>query len=176
MSDQHNGQDHKAAAENEETSFEQELGPDGQPVVVQVEEPKQDDRLARLMAEFDNYRKRTAKDSILDRQRGRRDAASKFLPVLDSVDMALLSMAADSPFRSGLEGVRQQVLNAFEGLGLKKIPTVGQAFDPQLHEAIARMPHPEAPEGTITAETRAGFTDEVGLVRAAQVLVSAGNS
>lgn len=140
------------------------------------DEPEADDKnqqLLRLMADFDNFRRRTAKEKLLERQRGRREAAEKLLPVFDSLTMGLLTMPADNPVRSGMEAVQQQLLSAFDQLGLKKISTKGEPFDPELHEAIVHMASPE-PEGVVCEESRAGFIDDVGLLRAAQVVVSSG--
>lgn len=146
------------------------------PPVVEAAAPAEsaDDRFVRLMADFDNFRKRTAKEHLLQRQHGRREAIEKLLTVFDGLTMGLLKMPKDNPYRQGLEVIQQQFVSAFEGLGLKRIRTRGQRFDPQIHEAIGNMPSAEYPEGIICEESRAGFTDEAGLVRAAQVLVSTG--
>ncbi len=133
------------------------------------------ERYVRLLADFDNYRKRASKDLSLERQRGRRDAAERLLPVFDSLDMGLRS-AKDDATRGGLTAVRTQLLQVFESLGIQKIETKGEKFDPELHEAIAHMASAEIAEGHITDESRAGFEDSVGLLRAPQVVVSSGES
>lgn len=156
----------------------------GEPEEIILEEaapepdPQQEDadqRLMRLRADYDNYRRRTAKESAQQQQRGRREAAAKLLPVIDSLSMALLSIPADNPARTGIDAVMRQAIACFEDLGIRRIPTRGETFDPELHEAIGHLPHPEFPEGIICEESRAGFVDELGLLRPAQVLVSAGN-
>lgn len=134
------------------------------------------DKLVRLMADFDNFRRRSAKEKLLERQRGRREAAEKILPVYDSVAAALMTIKPDQvALRTGLEAVQSQVLRAFDGLGISRIATVGEKFDPQIHEALMHTPSPQHAEGIIVAESRAGFTDEIGMLRAAQVVVSQGS-
>ncbi len=134
-------------------------------------------RYLRLAADFDNYRKRMVREMALERQRGRRDAAERLLPVYDSLAVGLTQVKDDeSPARAGMLAVQAQLLGAFEQLGLRKIPTVGERFDPELHEAIQQMPHSEFEEGVVCMEARAGFVDEqVGLLRPAQVIVSSGS-
>jgi molecular chaperone GrpE len=133
------------------------------------------EKYVRLLADFDNYRKRVSKDLAQERQRGRRDAAEKLLIVYDSLAMGLLTMKdAPEAVRAGMEAVRAQLIAAFSTIGVQKIETKGRRFDPAIHEAIAQMPS-DAEEGIILEESRAGFEDAVGLLRAAQVVVSGGN-
>lgn len=133
-----------------------------------------EDRLKRLMAEYENFRKRSLREKSQERQRGRREAVEALLPVYDSLSMGLLSIKADDPAREGMQAVLQQLLQSFEVLGLMKIPTKGEVFDPEKHEAIVHMPSGDVPEGSIVEESRSGFEDEVGLLRPAQVVVSSG--
>lgn len=134
-----------------------------------------DDKLMRLMADFDNFRRRSAKERAQERQRGRRDAAEKLLPVFDSLASGLLSVKPGDPVRAGMEAVFNQLLSSFAQLGIRRIPAKGEAFNPELMEAVARLPHPELEENVVMEETRPGFVDDLGLLRAAQVVVSAGN-
>jgi molecular chaperone GrpE len=166
--------------EQQPRPVDEENGNEPPEQVITIEQPaaeteKEDPRLLQLMADFDNYRKRTNREMASERQKGRREAVTKLLPVLDAVDNALLATPADSPFRPGLEGVRQQFLTAFGQLGFTRIAAVGESFNPEFHEAIAQFPSSQVAEGIIIQESRAGFRDEVGLLRAAQVVVSAGS-
>ncbi len=140
------------------------------------ERESEDDRYRRLAADFDNFRKRTARELARERQRGRRDAVERLLPVYDSLAVGLLQVKEkESPARAGMVAVQAQLLGAFEQLGLHKVASIGEKFDPELHEAIQQMPHPEFEEGIVCDEARAGFVDEeVGLLRPAQVIVSSG--
>lgn len=147
-------------------------------VFLAAEEPKTgdspDERFVRLMADFDNFRRRTAREHAVQRQLGRREAIEKILPVFDALGMGLLTLKKDDPYRAGMEAVRQQLLTAIESLGAKRVKTVGENFDPNQHEAIGQMPSATYKEGVICEETRAGFADDAGLLRPAQVLVSSG--
>ena len=136
-------------------------------------EPK-DDKLLRLMADFDNFRRRSQKEKAQERLRGRREAVERLLPVLDSVTSGLQTIGLDNPARAGMQGVLQQALSAFEALGLTRIPGVGTPFDPAVHEAIAHVASATVKEGVIVQEARPGFRDEAGLIRASQVVVSSG--
>jgi molecular chaperone GrpE len=139
-----------------------------------VEAEPESEKLKRLMADFDNFRKRSARERAQERQRGRRDAVEKLLPVYDAVTSGLLAMKGDENVRAGMTAVIQQLLTAFEGLGIAKVQTRGEKFDPARHEAIAQLPSTTVPEGIIIEESRSGFEDEIGLLRPAQVVVSAG--
>lgn len=170
-------------AENEGEPEEVILDVNGEPVSVELaeevpppseEQESAEARFRRLMADFDNFRRRSARDRDEAHQRGRRDAIEKLLPVYDSVAMGLMHTGGDEKARLGLEAVQRQMLLALEKLEVEKIPTVGSPFDPELHEAIAQYPHPEQDEGIICEESRAGFRDPVGLLRPAQVVVSTG--
>lgn len=158
------------AGESEEVFLDEEGAPRGpQP----VGNPEAEQKYLRLMADFDNFRRRSAREKSEERQRGRRDAAEKLLPVYDSLSMGLISMPKDSPARSGLEAIQRQLQTAFDQLGISRVETKGQPFDPQIHEAIGHLPSNLA-EGTVCEESRAGFRDDLGLLRPAQVLVSSG--
>lgn len=137
------------------------------------EEETAEERLLRLRADFENFRRRSAREREHEFQRGRRDAATALLPVYDSLAMGLNNVAEDNPARGGLEAVYRQLLGAFERIGIERIETAGETFHPDVHEAILRLPSDE-PEGTVVQEILAGFRDSVGLLRAAQVAVSSG--
>jgi len=137
-------------------------------------EKPQADPLLLLRADFDNYRRRTNKEMGLAQQKGRREAIERLLPAIDSLAMGLLTVPADSAARQGMEAVQRQLLTGFEQLGVKKVPTRGKPFDPAVHEAIANLPSATYPEGIVCEESRPGFQDEVGLLRAAQVIISTG--
>lgn len=141
---------------------------------IRQEEEALRDRFHRLMADFDNFRRRSINEKAREYQRGRREAAERILPVYDSIAMGLISVGGDEKARLGLEAVQRQLIESFSQIGIEKIPTVGEPFDPEVHEAIASMPSETHPEGVVCEESRAGFADENGLLRAAQVLVSKG--
>ncbi len=170
------------AGEPEEVFIDQETG---EPIEIATEESGVDDsteeklkeaedRVRRVMADLENLRKRSIREKLAEFQRGRRDAAEKLLPVYDSVAMGLLTLKPEDTSRGGLEAIKSQLLNSLQQLGITKVETIGEEFNPEKHEAISQMPHPDHDEGIICEESRAGFEDELGLIRPAQVLVSSG--
>ena len=135
------------------------------------------DRLLRLQADFDNYRKR------IDRERkdwavfANEKLLKDLLPALDTFDLGLANgEKADAPaaLLEGLRLVRTQFETALAKSDVTPIDADGQPFDPNLHEAITHMPSPEVPEGTVIAQTRRGWKMGDKLLRPAQVVVSSG--
>ena len=135
------------------------------------------DRLLRLQADFDNYRKR------IDRERkdwavfANEKLLKDLLPALDTFDLGLANgVKANAPeaLLEGLRLVQKQMEGALEKSGVTPIDAEGQPFDPNLHEAITHMPSPDVPEGTVLAQTRRGYKMGDKLLRPAQVVVSSG--
>jgi len=132
-----------------------------------------DDRHLRLLAEFDNYRRRTAKEHEAARREGRRAALLPLLPVLDSLERALATGSTDRDFYDGVAATHRLFLAALREAGAEPIESVGQPFDPNLHEAIAAVPADEtvAP-GTVVREVRRGWRLGDELLRPAGVIVA----
>ena len=99
------------------------------------------DRLQRTMAEFDNFRKRTAKEKASMYDNGVRDAVEKFLPVADNLERALLSVESaedrESPVYKGVEMIFRQTNQILCDMGLEPLPGEGEPFDPNCHDAVA---------------------------------------
>ncbi len=135
------------------------------------------ERLQRLQADFDNYRKRMIRDRAELVNRATEDLMLELLPVLDNFDIALRH-AAESPAQAALaEGFRlvaEQLESVLRKFGLQPVDAERVVFDPHRHEAVAHVPHPEQPDGMITEQTRRGFCLGEKLLRAAQVVVSSG--
>ena len=136
------------------------------------------DRLLRLQADFDNYRKR------IDRERkdwavfANEKLLKDLLPALDNFELGLANgIKANAPeaLLEGLRLVQRQLEGALEKSGVVPIDAEGQPFDPNLHEAITHMPSADIPEGTVLAQTRRGYRMGDKLLRAAQVVVSSGS-
>jgi molecular chaperone GrpE len=130
------------------------------------------DDLQRVAADFDNYRKRTQREMVENVERASQRVVMGLLPVLDSFDLA----AAHEPeteneanLLEGVIGTRQQLLDALAQEGLEVIPTVGELFDPEVHEAIAVEGTPEHP--VVVGEMRRGYTLRGRVIRAALVAV-----
>ena len=128
------------------------------------------DDLKRVAADFDNYRKRTLREqgTILDRAAER--VIQKLLPALDSLDAAVntkVESEAGQQLLSGMLGTREQLLAALGEEGLRVIPTVGEKFDPEVHEPVG------APSGegqlVVSQELRRGYQLNDRLIRAALV-------
>jgi len=133
------------------------------------------DRLTRLHAEFDNYRKRIARDTEHLRKTAAEDLIRDILPVADNLERAL-GHAEDT--ENGLaEGVRM-VLDQLRGIlsarGLESIPSVGEAFNPELHEALAQTPSGIHAPDTIVEEFQRGYRIGKYVLRPAKVIVSSG--
>lgn len=139
--------------------------------------PPADDRLLRLQADFDNYRKRMMREKADIYRRANEDIMEELLPVLDHLELALTAVGASEQLDSiakGFKLVGEQLLSVLNKFGLTPIETDGVAFDPNVHEAILHMPSTEVPENAIISRTRAGYMLGGQLLRAAQVVVSSG--
>jgi molecular chaperone GrpE len=139
------------------------------------ERDKLKEQLLRTAADFDNYRKRSKRDVDDARQRGKDEVIRDLLPVFDNLERALQSATGVSDASSVIEGVRM-VLKLFEDtserLGLQRVKTVGERFDPAVHEALQQMESPDHPPGTIMAEIAPGYRFGERLVRPAMVVVA----
>jgi molecular chaperone GrpE len=131
------------------------------------------DRLARLQAEFENVRKRTAREQQDFREYAVADAAKTLLPIVDSFERALQTSAGDkSEFRGGVELIYKQFQDALAKLGLRAIPAKGEVFDPHLHEAIEMVDTRDAEDHQILEELQRGYKLKDRLLRPAMVKVA----
>jgi molecular chaperone GrpE len=134
-------------------------------------------QLAYLAAEFDNYRKRIAREQESLVAFGNERILLAILPFLDNLERAVSQSQAIENAEALLSGVRmtyEQVLGELRKFGLVQISSVGEPFDPNLHEAIARVAWEGKPEGTVLAESRKGYLLNGRLLRPAQVSVAQG--
>lgn len=142
---------------------------------LRAERDKLRDQMLRTAADFDNFRKRSRRDIEEARQRSRSELIRDLLPVFDNLDRARQTAVGASDLSSVVEGVRM-VLKLFEDtaerLGLARVPTVGQRFDPAIHEAIQQQETGEHPPGTVISEIAAGYRFGERLVRPAMVVVA----
>jgi len=131
------------------------------------------DRLARMQAEFDNARKRAAREQQDYREYALADAVKGLLPTLDSLERALQAGAAEkSDLRGGIELIYKQLLDALGKLGLRTIPAKGERFDPHLHEAIEMVDTSEAEDHQVLEELQRGYKLKDRLLRPAMVRVA----
>ncbi len=129
------------------------------------------DRLARLQAEFDNYRKRATREQAEFREYAVTDAARLFLPVLDSLELAL-QHARGGEFRSGVELIYRQLLDALGKLGVQPLAAQGQPFDPALHQAVEMVETTAVPDHHVVEEMQRGYKIKERLLRPAMVRVA----
>jgi molecular chaperone GrpE len=135
------------------------------------------DRYLRLYAEFDNFRRRTVKEREEARKMEGKDLMVALLPVLDDFDRALRSMenATDvAPVKEGVELIQNKLKNTLTQKGLKPMDSIGNPFDPELHEAITNIPAPtEEWKGKVIDEMEKGYFLNDKVVRFAKVIVGA---
>lgn len=135
------------------------------------------DRLVRLQADFENFRKRTLREKTDLFRMANEDLMGELLPVLDHFDLALeAAIKAEAPdaISQGVRMVREQLSGVLGRFGLQALEAAGQAFDPGVQEAIAHLASDTVPENGIIAQTRRGYRLGEKLLRAAQVVVSSG--
>ena len=131
------------------------------------------ERVARNQAEFENTRKRMEREQQAFRGFALSEALRSLLPTVDSLERALQSPAHDlEEFRRGLDLIRQQLDDALRKLGLRRIPTAGEPFDPQLHEAVGLIETPGNADSPIVQEVQGGYMLGDRLLRPARVLVA----
>jgi molecular chaperone GrpE len=131
------------------------------------------DRLARLQAEFDNARKRAAKEQQDYREYAVADAVKGLLPILDSFERALQSQHDDTAeFRNGVELIYKQLQDSLAKLGLRAIPATGEPFDPHLHQAIQMVDTTDAEDHQVLEELQRGYKLKDRLLRPSMVKVA----
>ena len=130
---------------------------------------------ARTLADFDNYRKRTARDREELVKFATSDAVKDMLPTADNL-MIALDQAKDKedPFLKGVRLAYEGFLKSLKDHGAEPFDSVGEPLDPSRHEAIATLPSETIKEGRISAEIKRGWMLNGRLLRAAQVVVSSG--
>ena len=130
------------------------------------------DRLARLQAEFDNSRKRQAKENQDFRDYALTNVIRDLLPILDSLDRALQTQPEGEEFRKGVELIDKQFHDALAKLGVEPIEAKGQAFDPNVHQAIQMVESPDVEENHVVDELQRGYRIKDRLLRPAMVTVA----
>jgi molecular chaperone GrpE len=134
------------------------------------------DRLARLQAEFDNARKRAVREQQEFREFAAADVIKNFLPILDSFERALKaggdSNSNSNDFRNGIELIDRQFQDALQKIGVQPIVSVGQAFDPRVHEAVEMVDTSEVPDHHVLDELQRGYRYKERLLRPAMVRVA----
>lgn len=137
------------------------------------------DRILRLQADYDNFRKRTLRDQNEMAARANADLLLEILPVMDHFDRGLREARAHKADKGVIDGfqlIYDQFMAVLLKTGLAPINAEGQVFDPNFHEAIAHVPSDEHPADIVITETRRGYRLGDKLLRASQVIVSGGTA
>jgi molecular chaperone GrpE len=138
---------------------------------------QRDDYLAlaqRTQADFENYRKRVARDAAAARDRGVGSLAKELLPALDNLDRALDAAADDDPLLQGVRLVRNELKGALARAGIESFCPLGEQFDPSVHEAVATAEASDGQaSGTVVEVYQDGYRLGEGILRPARVVVAA---
>jgi len=129
------------------------------------------DRLARLQAEFENARKRTERERAEFRDYATGSVVEQFLPVIDNFALALKSTGSAEQMRAGVELIVKQMDEVLRQLQVTPVATVGEAFDPRLHEALGAVERDDMPDQHVAEEIRRGYKLRERLLRPAMVRV-----
>lgn len=137
---------------------------------VQIEETE--DRLKRVAAEFDNYKKRSSKekDGLYNSLVG--DIVSNFLPIIDNLEKAVEAETKDEEYRKGIELVLKQFKDVLAARGVTEIEAVGKTFDPEIHEAVSSVQDETKGEKEIVQEYRKGYMIGNRVIRHSMVIVA----
>ena len=126
----------------------------------------------RVAAEFDNFRKRTIKEKEASYGNGKADAVAKMLPIYDNLERALNQPTEDAAYKKGVEMTMNELVKIFTSLGVEIFGNVGDAFDPNLHNAVMHIDSDELDENTIAQVFQKGFKIGEKIVRFAMVQVA----
>lgn len=130
------------------------------------------DKYMRLFAEFDNYRKRTAKEKTESYQDAVAKTVLELLPVVDNFERAMAVASADEAFKSGMEKIYQQLCETLKKLGVAEIPAMGEPFDPKVHNAIRQIEDEAFGENTVCEVYQKGYRLGDRIIRHAMVSVA----
>lgn len=127
----------------------------------------------RTQADFENYRKRIARDLAVAQERGVAKLAKELLPALDNLDRALDAAESDDPLLAGVRLVRNELSAALARVGIEQFAPLGERFDPNEHEAMAQQPVEGVQSGDVAEVFQDGYRLNGTIIRPARVLVAA---
>lgn len=160
---------------NDDLFFDSAADPTDQMAALTTERDDLKDRLLRMTAEFDNYRKRVDRERRELSEAAAADLIRDILPIIDDLERAMAAAAgtaADSALVKGIELTHRQLIEQLRRRGVEPVSVVGQLFDPEFHEAVGSVPADGRPDGEIVAEFRKGYRAGGRLLRAAMVQVA----
>ena len=166
----------KEAAETKETPKEEELEAEN-PLKEELEKLKKEkaelnDHYIRMLAEYENFRKRSAREADQKFGDGVSHAVNQILGILDTLDMAANAPCADENYKKGIDLIGNSIKEAFDSLGIKEIPALGEKFDPKFHNAVMHIDNPAYEENVITDVYRKGYTLGDKVIRFSMVVVA----
>lgn len=129
------------------------------------------DQLLRTMAEYDNFRKRSAREKDALRADIITNVTSKFLPVMDNLERALNAECSDENYKNGVKMIYDSFMETLKGLGVEEIQSDGAVFDPNLHQAVQRVSDGDAESGTVVQTFAKGYKIGEKVIRFAVVVV-----
>ena len=127
----------------------------------------------RIQADFENYRKRVARDAMQAQERGVAKLAKELLPALDNLDRAIEAAEDEDPLLAGVRLVRSEIAAALARVGIEAFAPLGETFDPNQQEAMAQQPVEGASSGTVAEVYQDGYRMGDTIIRPARVLVAA---
>ena len=158
----------KAAEEQVEEAPVEEVAAEPSAVLLAAAE----DKYLRLAAEYDNYRKRTAKEKEQTWTEAKAQTVAAFLPVYDNLERALKQATTDEAYAKGVEMTMKGLQDAMTKLGVEMIPALGEAFDPNVHNAVMHVDDDSVEDNTIVEVFQQGFRCGEKVVRFAMVKVA----
>jgi molecular chaperone GrpE len=132
-------------------------------------------RHLRTLADFDNYRKRIERERVEWRRQSQEQLVGEILPVLDNFERALAAepgSGGNEGLRAGVELIHRDFLKALERIGVRPFSALGELFDPQRHEAVARVERGDVADQTVVEETLRGYLFHDRVLRPTQVVVA----
>ena len=172
MAEKENKEELEKETEKKEEKVENKKVKKEQEIVPKSEYDELDDRYKRILAEFENYKKRSAKEreslynSILS------DVVEVMLPILDNLENAAKVETKDEEYKKGIELVLKQFQDTLKAKGVEEIKTVGETFDPELHEAVSSVQDDTKGEKEIVQEYRKGYKIGSKVIRHSMVVVA----
>ncbi len=133
---------------------------------------REHDQLLRLAAEYDNFRKRSAKEKDASYTNGKADTLAKLLPVYDNLERAMNQPTEDAAYKKGVELTMNELVKIFTGLGVEIFGNPGDSFDPNLHNAVMHIEDENLGENVIAQVFQKGFKIGEKVVRFAMVQVA----
>lgn len=156
----------------EDTEKETKESKENKEMITKEEYEELNDHYKRILAEFDNFKKRSQKEkeslynSILS------DVIEVILPVVDNLENALKAETTDENYKQGIELVLKQFKDVLKSKGVEEIPALGEAFDPELHEAVSMIQDENFGEKIIAQEYRKGYKIGNKVIRHSMVVVA----